>query len=1009
MRKAGPPVSSLKLLAALTYALAASVSLLHAGTPRMRTFSAVLEEGYELRMEHDLGAISHEEALKRTRAAASVLAGSLRRASVLHPELFRRLKELKDGPIYVIVTRRFSPRAEADEALPSRRYMRIEADDPRLWKRGRLNALDDLVCEEAARIVVHSMLRTAGGNPFKRLVTRKLYPAWLICALPLLYSREYTCTPDLAMLLETLRSEGAHPRLGSLEFIRGMSRRERRKALCYAVVFLEWLEDECGEGIGWKLLEAFTEHPYSFARSFRRICGMTLREAEDEFEKKMAGLPTPSFPCMSMEKRETPPRAFRGGESPPGLRGRGETLLTIAPARKHMHQHPSVWVCRRGNEEVLVADDVPEDACDVLDDGTVLFATEHSYEGLPNRTTIRSRAAPSPSSYILPSLTHPGSLLAIERLLRERDAPVLFRLDGARALRISPKGTHMAVVVCTIHSTELRLMRRRTPGAAGGGALPDAWKDEAGLELPPWCCALEWLDEETLAIAEQVNDTLVVRTLSPLAAGEKSRPLLSLQGRLVYLVRVEGNDGMLYMEVGRNDRPQRNRFLLAASGGETRIFFLGVDSSAAGRPFVTTRRSSTQAGAPRLELEIRRYVLTPAGMKLEIGSISLPPVSAWQPRRRMQADSFLERGVGAARRLAELEIGKEDAEAEQIEPGWSKPGFKLVLHSDIVTGIHVMKDELGQRFVTTALWYDSDYERFNFEIEYEDKRRHPGWYAAVYNCTNDDFLELFPLKRYSGGSFTRGMSVGKKFFISPRTTLTVSIDRKETIFTARDFEEYAPPPAGLEPAPAANSIRVEWHNDSRKGDPYAEVDITAQHRLTLGWECSSSLLGADLRYQKYLLEWERIIPLESEGSLLGGMKFTGGVLDRKTPQYPMYFELGGPSTLPGVTEDALRGEKFFSTRMELIAPVTGKWKRSVPAFLGRWLYLGRSNVSLYATAGTAYTDSFSWKEVEKSIGVELASYSSLTRFRTLVVRTGFAHGLDAHGENSFYVITSSLF
>jgi len=312
-----------------------------------------------------------------------------------------------------------------------------------------------------------------------------------------------------------------------------------------------------------------------------------------------------------------------------------------------------------------------------------------------------------------------------------------------------------------------------------------------------------------------------------------------------------------------------------------------------------------------------------------------------------------------------------------------------------------------------TVWNDRDFSRGNWQVRYSRNSGYPGWFIGVFDTTKDDFLNLFPLSRFTNDAFFRGASLGLTWPLTARETLGVSLEFKENEYEPAFFVA-SPVPADLTTTNHLYRILYRW--DLREESADKEVNPYGNRLVELSWADSPGFFEGELRYREAILDWREYIRAGHNDRDVVALRLLGGVRNRRGGSaYPVEFTLGGDDTLRGVQDNALRGTRFAALSFEyrkrlfdrqMAEHAVGALRKSVlaPFFFFDTVYL-----ALFADAGTASYDDLTIDRVEKGFGIELRAQSYLTKFRPIVLRMGFAHGTDDLGDDKFYLATGTVF
>jgi hypothetical protein len=351
---------------------------------------------------------------------------------------------------------------------------------------------------------------------------------------------------------------------------------------------------------------------------------------------------------------------------------------------------------------------------------------------------------------------------------------------------------------------------------------------------------------------------------------------------------------------------------------------------------------------------------------------------------------------------------------------WNLSKLKLNMHTKVLVDFDTLnlsliwKDELEQRIVEPTIWYDNDYQRISWEFRYSQNDSHPNWYVGLFDTTRDDFLNLFPLSKFTNEAFFKGATFGINHYLTARETLSLSLEMKDNIYEPEFFGE-DPVPSDLRAT--SNMYRISYQWDTKEIESTDYIGSLGGRLVEISWADSPGFSDSDLKFTEALLDWREFIPIGRRSKDILAMRLIGGVRNQRSGfDYPVKFTLGGPDTLRGVQENSLEGTTFALATLEyrfkifdrdrLVSKLGVLRDPSVSSLF----FFDSFFVALFVDAAVASYDRISFgSDDQKGVGIEFRANANLTRWRPANLRLGFAHGTDSLGENTFYLTTGLNF
>jgi len=361
-----------------------------------------------------------------------------------------------------------------------------------------------------------------------------------------------------------------------------------------------------------------------------------------------------------------------------------------------------------------------------------------------------------------------------------------------------------------------------------------------------------------------------------------------------------------------------------------------------------------------------------------------------------------------------VNLNEDDFSLTKIDKPKLSMHTKVLVDLDTFNLSFIWKDELEQKIIEPTIWYDFDYKRVSWQARYSDNDSHPNWYIGLFDSTTDDFLNLFPLSKFTNEAFFKGATFGINHYLTPRETLSFSLEMKDNIYEP-EFFDGEPVPANLRASNHMYRVRYKWDTKSANTTDY--VGSLGGRLVELSWADSPGFASSDIRFTETLLDWREFLPIGTGKKHVFAMRLLGGVRNQREGHgYPVKFTLGGPDTLRGVQEDSLEGTKFAMASLEYRFKLFDRNSalNSVKVLsdpkVSNLFFFDSFYSAIFIDAGVASYDRISFgSDDQKGVGIEFRANTYLTRWRPANLRLGYAHGMDSLGENTFYLSTGLSF
>lgn len=808
-------------------------------------------------------------------------------------------------------------------------------------------------------------MKTRGG-PVKRMASRYTQPCWLPLGLSYLASEPWT--PQKMTMVADALEHGTLIPLARYDFLRTLQHLELLRALNESQAFCQWLNEVVGPDKVASLADAYGHSPLGFGHAFRAVTGMTLSAAQDRFRADaldwLRRCPRP--PSTGTELLHVDGRIDVAVPSPNDRR--------LAFTSNHLRprgRRRDLFVCDADGGELVFGTDGVVAAPAWSADGRSLFF-------------IRDNVTPRGRQF--QQLCWTPTTTSVETTLLRRGFPFRVLLRGAwfSEVSVSPDGSTLALVRQRPSGGELRLFRiqprpGRSPHLQFLRSYPFDGFDHG------------WANPSTLAFGRANRGSWLLVTLDVDTGCESIRLGGSTQ---IHSVDA-GGDEILYTVAWNQDQGMALRSLPLV-----------------GNAAPVTRTILGGTGAPTRRCSDGSAVLVPSfeHTGFSIRRVPLPPLAvpslAGLPEAAPQAMPLVE---------AAPAIDSADASpaVHPLRPRWGRPSTKASVVSDSMGVFALMQDSQGQKRLEGAAWWDRDKDRGNWQLRFTNESRHPGLFASVFNCTSDDFLQVFPLARFTGDAIFRGLTAGWSWDLSARENLTAALEVIENTYLP---EFFGPLPVPADLTARANLYRLIYTWDLREMAPDIQVNPVGSRLLRLSFADTPGALESDLRYREFLGDWREYMRLGPGDKDVLAFRVVGGMRRRRDDApYPVTFRLGGPDTLRGVQKDVMEGRNFLASGVEYRIRLFDKEEAAESVGLlrsptvGGFLEFDTFYLALFADAGVVGDGRLSVAEVQKGVGIELRAQSWAARNRAMVLRFGYAHGLDDLGEDTFYVTSSTVY
>ena len=343
-----------------------------------------------------------------------------------------------------------------------------------------------------------------------------------------------------------------------------------------------------------------------------------------------------------------------------------------------------------------------------------------------------------------------------------------------------------------------------------------------------------------------------------------------------------------------------------------------------------------------------------------------------------------------------------------------RPHTKVLADFDTFNVSLIWRDELEQRLIEPTIWYDWDYDRVSWQFRYSGNDSHPNWYVGLFDTTTDDFLNLFPISKFTNEAFFKGATVGINHYMTARETLSFSLEMKDNIYEP-EFFDGAPVPTELKASNNMYRVRYKWDTKELMSTDY--VGSLGGRLVEISWADSPGFTDSDIKFTETLIDWREYIPVGPRNKNILAMRLLGGVRNqRQGHEYPVKFTLGGSDTLRGVQDDSLEGNKFALASIEYRYKLFDRNKAVQSSSVLRdptvssLFFFDSFYTALFIDSAVASFDRITMgQDNQTGVGIEFRANAYLTRWRPANLRLGFAHGLNSLGENRVYLSTGLIF
>jgi len=922
-------------------------------------------DGLKFLLEYDKTDPEHLEDRRANTALTATIARVLRqeraRLNAHYP--------LPESPSHGILSQRFDADGHANYLLPISSNISCREAPEDISRLGAETWARQLTSRCLVENMFHHRIRKI-GSPIDRFLSRRLIPMWLPLGVSRLASEPWT-PEKMALLLAAARSNELIP-LERYVYFKSFTVLERIRAAQESQAFCQWLIEHFDKQLFVKLIDAYAQSPTTFSRSFKRLTAMTQYEAQRRFRRDL----------LRFARREQR-WAFQPSEllfSGLGILGKAR----LSPGGRR-----------------------------------IAFTSNHLRPHIPIRdlfvTPLQRSSKPYfAASNVLPSLSWHPTITGFffirdiwsrrgkryQQLCWSRCPDNLDRTPFERGLDFTTllRGTRFREVACSPDGRYLSLLRQR-PGSAEL-TIYELRKHRRTFTITPTNrLSLDgrdhrWLNDRSIVFIATRRGTSSLRLLDVCTQTERelfhsTSPILDLvtdKDRLLFSSPWAEDRGVIIRELSTKERqPPRTRLIIPEGGFR---FSLTPDAN----HVIHTCTVGTRLGLARTAL------LDPPSTKTTTKLISEPHATAFE----------LEPPAPY------VDMRHEDVTAKRAPLRWPAPSTRLVIDTDTFAVITAVRDELDTRRTEAAWWYDTDFSRGNWQVRFHNQSRYPFWYVGAFDTTTDDFLGLFPLSRFTNAAFFTGGTVGCSFDLTAKESLGIALEFKQNEYRPEFF------PVGVE-VPSDTSIsnnlyRIRYTWDLREPNPASAVAPSGSRLFELSFADSLGWLDSGLRYREFIGDWREYFRVGGGDRNVVAFRLVGGVRNkRRGGVFPVEFEIGGPDTLRGVQENSLRGRRFAAASLEYRTPILQR--RTLEQDFGilrdptfrSLFYFDTVHLALFMDAGQATDHSLSLSKLQKGVGIEFRAQSLLTTLRPLILRFGFAHGLDTLGENTLYLTTSTVF
>ncbi len=871
----------------------------------------------------------------------------------------------------------------------------------RAWRRRRIRE------QVAGAFLWHHLNRVRPRSPFRRLLLRRLRPAWMLVGLAAWMAGEAEPHEE-ALLRASL--ESAPPRsLSDLVMFESLDAYRKQVAFVQARSFAGWLAERHGLAPCLRFLELIRRHPTRTSRAFRGAFGSPLDSQRKEWASSVRSK------AREFSQATGDPAPLRLLARLPGWSGGHDPspdathLALVVNERVPRNRIPDLMLLPRfGPADLIHVGGPPVVAPPVWIDGERLLALhqEISPFGQPRQQVrIHPIRQAMPRNAVGP-LEAIGQAMSFGRsvLLRTVGGTgnVLISDHDLTGLGVSPDRLWLSITRGHGPESELLLFRLGDLLARPGGSEGSEAASPVRRVPLPAGSVHRWTENHGSILISAVDSQGQgeIWRLDPETAGferlvSRPRPIRSLFGT---------RERIFFTEHGADLIESLNEF--NPRTGSTRTLF----------------RDPRAILGPRLVEDGHRVVYTrfePGGLSMVEREMPEPPTATLPgskgPNRGPEPAPDATDLAGDRSLAEEARAAPADPEVpsypglERYRPRFNRRRDRLVVDDDALGLTMEWRDAFNQRSISAALWRGDAPHQGNWEVLYYDNRNRPSWFAGAFDTDDEDLLGIFPLSDVSSGVSQRGGLTGIAWQTTPTQSWSLSAEAKTLEYDPGVF-------AGRLPAfdPDVHILRLRWILNELSLSPDQGLSPYGDRLLSLS--LARSAFGGDARYWEVLGDFRTYVPL-TNGADSFATRFAFGFRNPEVDPapIPLDFTLGGSEDLRGIRDDALTGEKFMIATLEyrrLLSRSSGVRRgldRLGLGFLSRPFRFDQVYASVFFDMGTAWDDGFGWGRMERGVGIELRSQGFLTAFRPASIRLGFAHGFGPLGVNDIYLATSTFF